>query len=69
MSKNVHYLLLLMALIVPAAGCETVKGTASGAASGAASGLSKDVYNAADPDKNGWHIIKKADAWMQKNLW
>ncbi len=60
MSKNVYYLLLLMALIVPT-GCETV--------SGAASGFGKDVQNASDPDKNGWNALERADAWMQKNLW
>jgi len=60
MPKKVHYLLLLLALTVPT-GCETIKG--------AATGLGQDVHNAADPDKNGWNAIKKADAWMQQNMW
>jgi len=60
MSKNVHYLLLLMVLIVPT-GCETVNG--------AACGFSKDVSNISNPDKNGWNAIERTDAWMQKNMW
>ena len=64
MSKNVHYLLLLMVLVV-GTGCQT----AGGATTGAASGLSKDVQNLGDPDKNGWNALKKADAWIQEHLW
>ena len=60
MLKNVHYLLLLMVLVVPT-GCETVNG--------AASGFGQDVHNAADPAKNGWDALEKADAWFQKNFW
>ena len=38
-------------------GCETIKG--------AASGMKKD-WGAVE---TAWGKIKKADAWMQKNLW
>lgn len=60
MSKNVHYLLLLLVLTVPT-GCCTVKG--------AAGGMQQDVQNVANPDQNGWNALVKADAWMQENLW
>jgi len=60
MSKNIHYLLLLMILIA-FTGCQTVKG--------AATGLGQDVHNISDPDQNGWNSLKKADAWIQENMW
>lgn len=60
MTKNAHYLLLLMVLMV-FSGCETVKG--------AATGMSQDVQNAGNPDKNGWNALKKTDAWMQEHMW
>ncbi len=64
MSKNVHYLLLLIILII-FTGCQTIKG----ATCGAASGLNQDVQNISNPDQNGWNALKKADAWVQENLW
>jgi predicted small secreted protein len=60
MSKKVHYL-LLMILLMASTGCETVKG--------AANGLGQDVHNLSNPDKNGWNALKKADDWVQKNVW
>ena len=42
-------------------GCETVKG--------AANGIGQDVQNLSNPDKNGWNALKKADDWVQKNVW
>ena len=60
MSKNIHYLLLLMVLVV-FTGCQTVKG--------AASGFCQDVHNVTDPAQNGWNAIEKADAWIQQNMW
>jgi hypothetical protein len=47
-------LAVLFACALFLAGCHTV----SGAASGAAAGVPKDVEQ-----------VKKADAWLQKNLW
>jgi len=61
MSKKVHYLLLLLLVLTVSTGCETMKDGATG--------FAKDVQNARDPDKNGWNAIKKADAWMQQNMW
>ena len=60
MTKYLHYFLLLMVLIVPT-GCQTVQG--------AANGFGQDVHNAADPNQNGWNAVKKADVWIQDNLW
>lgn len=60
MLRNLHCLVLFMALIV-LTGCETAKG--------AATGLGQDVHNAADPDMNGWNAIQKADAWIHENMW
>jgi hypothetical protein len=45
-----------MVLIVPT-GCETIHG------------MGLDIQNASNPDKNGWNVLKKADAWMQQNMW
>ena len=60
MSKNIHYLLLLMILVV-FTGCQTVKG--------ASSGFCQDVHNVTNPDQNGWNALEKADAWMRQNMW
>ena len=60
MSKNVHYVLLLLGLIA-FTGCETVHG--------AACGFAQDVQNIPNPDKNGWNAAERADAWVQRNLW
>ncbi len=60
MSKKIHYLLLLMVLIV-FTGCQTIKG--------AATGFGQDVQNISNPDQNGWNALKKADAWIQQNMW
>ena len=68
--KHVSVVVLLMLPLI--CGCETLKGSARG--------FGKDIQNtekgadslskaATDPDKNGWHALKKADGWMQENLW
>jgi len=63
--KKISLLLMVLAASVVLTGCETLKGTVTGAADG----LSKDVQNLSNPDRNGWNAAKKADAWMQQNLW
>ncbi len=63
--KKISLLLMVLAVSVILTGCETVKGTVTGAAVG----MGKDVQNLSNPDKNGWNAAKKADAWMQSNLW
>jgi hypothetical protein len=60
MFKNAHYVLLLIVLIA-STGCETIHG--------AASGFNQDVHNVSDPDKNGWNVLEKMDAWIRQNLW
>ena len=60
MSKSIHCLLLLLALLVPT-GCATV--------TGAANGMSQDIQNASDPTQNGWDTLEDIDSWMRQNLW
>jgi len=52
---------LLSAVSFGAAGCETMKG--------ATTGLGKDVENTAENVPDLWARLKKADAWMQENMW
>ncbi|MFA5099844.1 MAG: hypothetical protein WC547_03050 [Candidatus Omnitrophota bacterium] len=56
--RSMLMLVVLLSCAVLMAGCHTVAGTAAGAAQGAAGGAQKD-YNQA----------KKADVWLQDNLW
>ena len=49
--------LMTIMVIIALGGCETVKG------------MRQDIINLPNPDKNGWNAAKKADAWMQQNLW
>jgi predicted small secreted protein len=56
MPKIGYYILLLMVVLVPT-GCETVHG------------MGQDAQNLTNPDKNGWNAAKRADAWMQENMW
>jgi len=63
--KKISLLLMALAVSVILTGCETVKGTVTGAAAG----MGKDAQNLSNPDRNGWNAAKKADAWMQSNLW
>ena len=64
MLKAAQYLSIFLVFVV-LTGCETIKGTTVGAATG----LSQDIQNTADPDKNGWNELRKADVWMRQNLW
>ena len=65
MSKNVHYLLLLIALVV-FTGCQTVNTTPCNTTAGSG----QDTYNASDSDQNScWNPFQKADAWVQENMW
>ncbi len=54
-----NYLRCFMLLTVLAlfSGCQTLHG------------MGEDVHNASNPDLNGWNTLKKADSWMQENLW
>ncbi len=63
--KKIFLFLMVSAVSVFLIGCETLKGTVIGAANG----MSRDLQNASNLDKNGWNAVKKADAWMQQNLW
>ncbi len=62
MIRKTVLLLALIVFAISVTGCNTVfrasKGAAKGAAEGAAEGAKQDVEDA-----------KKADVWMQKNLW
>ncbi len=51
--KGVLVLALLLGSVF-VYGCETIKGIGQGAAEGA---------------KKDWQALKKADNWVQKNLW
>ena len=46
-------------------GCETVKGTAKGAAEG----MAKDYENTKENVQEVYKASKKADGWVQENLW
>lgn len=58
MLKRSAVLAVLFSFIVLMAGCDTVMGACKGAAKGAAEGAKKD-----------WQSAKKAEAWVQENLW
>jgi predicted small secreted protein len=54
MTKKGLAFFVLLVFIILISGCETIKGAGQGAADGA---------------KKDWQTLKKADAWMRKNLW
>jgi len=51
---NLCWAIVLLLCVIVISGCETI----AGAAKGATEGMQKD-----------WAALKKADAWMKKNLW
>ncbi len=63
--RKISLLLMVLAVSVILTGCETLKGTVTGAAAG----MGKDAQNLSNPAKNGWNTAKKADTWIQNNLW
>ncbi len=64
MSKILTLVLVMLVLT----GCETVKGAAQDLQN-TANNVDTLAKNSVNPDKNGWNALKKADGWMQKNLW
>ena len=53
--------LLLLTLLVTSTGCQAIGGFTAG--------LGQDMRGITDPDRNGWHGLQHADAWVKKNLW
>ena len=60
MSKNMRCLLLLTVLVA-FIGCPT--------SNAATTDSGQNVQNDSNPITDCWNVIKKADAWIQKNLW
>jgi len=56
--KKVNLFLLLLAFLITASGCNTIRG----ATKGALEGLGKDAGIT-------WQKIKKADHWLKKHAW
>lgn len=56
--KKVNLFLLLLAFLITASGCNTIKG--------ATEGLGKDSEIAWQKTRQ---TVKKADAWLQKHAW
>ena len=52
-------------ILVSLTGCETVKGVAKGGAEG----FSNDYTNISKHIKNSFAAAKKADKWIEENLW
>jgi predicted small secreted protein len=59
--KHLVVVLAVVVAVIVLSGCETIKGAGQGAG--------KDVRTLGNPDKNGYHAIMKADAWVQQALW
>ncbi len=66
--KTIFLIITMIVLVGMLSGCETAKGAANGFSQDAQN-TGKNLAKLTDPDKNGWHALQKADAWMQKNLW